>query len=406
MRNIKHQKGAVILTVAFALLFLLGFMGLALDFGHLFVVKTELQTAVDSCALSATQELDGASDALTRATSAGKTAGNLNKVNFQGAAAGIIDDDITFSDSLIGAYSRDSTLAPNYKYAKCTRTKSGMAPWLMQALGAFSGNATYGANQSVAALGVATRASAQTTCMLPIGICDKPGGYATGEWIEGAVNATGAVTGQFRWLDFTGNPGGANDVKKLLQGEGQCTLPGEDTVVRESGNIGSAAFAYNTRFGIYQGGKAPPADGIPDLTGYAYFANTVTQPPYPNKYSAFASRRATFNPYQGDNKTDNPSLNNIVPPGQINSSLATVGSNRRLVIAPIVTCPIPSTSSTPVKIDRLACMLLLHPIKGGAGPGAKMWLEYRGAADVAGSPCTTSGLAGGSGGPLVPVLVQ
>jgi len=40
-------------TVAFALLFLLGFMGIALDFGHLFVVKTELQTASDSCALAA-----------------------------------------------------------------------------------------------------------------------------------------------------------------------------------------------------------------------------------------------------------------------------------------------------------------------------------------------------------------
>jgi uncharacterized membrane protein len=42
-------------------------MGIALDFGHLFVVKTELQTAADSCALAAAQELDGASDALNRA---------------------------------------------------------------------------------------------------------------------------------------------------------------------------------------------------------------------------------------------------------------------------------------------------------------------------------------------------
>src|SRR5262245_58023378 len=106
VRNLKRQqKGAVILTVAFALLFLLGFMAIALDFGRLFVVKTELQTAMDSCALAAAQELDGASDALDRATNAGKAAGNLNKVHFQGAAAGIVDTDITFSDSLIGAYS-------------------------------------------------------------------------------------------------------------------------------------------------------------------------------------------------------------------------------------------------------------------------------------------------------------
>src|SRR5215207_5610799 len=78
-----RQRGAVIITTALALLFLLGFMGIALDFGRLFVVKTELQTAMDSCALAAAQELDGLSGARERATNAGKTAGNLNRVNLQ-----------------------------------------------------------------------------------------------------------------------------------------------------------------------------------------------------------------------------------------------------------------------------------------------------------------------------------
>src|SRR3982750_1067209 len=88
------QRGAVILTAALTMLFLLGFMGVALDFGHLFVVKTEMQTAMDSCALAAAQELDGASDALTRASNAGVTAGNLNRVNFQGGASGVIANDV------------------------------------------------------------------------------------------------------------------------------------------------------------------------------------------------------------------------------------------------------------------------------------------------------------------------
>jgi len=35
-----------------------------------------------------------------------------------------------------------------------------------------------------------------------------------------------------------------------------------------------------------------------------------------------------------------------------------------------------------------------------------MWVEYVADASSPGSPCTTSGLAGGVGGPLVPVLVQ
>jgi hypothetical protein len=411
------QKGAVVITVALCLLFLLGFMGIALDFGRLFIVKTELQTAMDSCALAAAQELDGAGDAQNRARSAGKTAGNLNKVYFQQAFVGILDAEISFSDSLIGSYSQTFIPLENAKYAKCTHIKSGIAPWLLQAMGAFSGNSDYGKTQSVFALGVATRASAQTTCMLPIGICDKPGGFQPGEWVQGAVGSGDALTGQFHWLDFTGNPGGANDVKALLQGPGQCSLPGADSVVRESGNIGSAAFAYNTRFGIYKDKKVKlPDDGIPDLTGYAYYNDTVTQPPYPSKYSDFIEKRAVYAKYQGDDNKkkpgcstcDNPQLNNIVPPGNIyDGSLATSGTNRRIVTAPIVSCPIPNSSSTPVKINSVACILMLHPIKSGAGANSeKMWIEYIGAANDQASPCSTFGLAGGDGGPLVPVLVQ
>src|SRR3954465_3797837 len=114
-----RQRGAVILTAALSLLFLLGFMGIAMDFGHLFVVKTELQTATDSCALAAAQELDGASDALTRAASAGMAAGNLNKVNFQRAAAGIDTNEITFSNTLNGTYTKNFTPIASAKYAKC-----------------------------------------------------------------------------------------------------------------------------------------------------------------------------------------------------------------------------------------------------------------------------------------------
>ena len=406
MQNLSTERGAVIVTVALTLLFLLGFMGIALDFGRLFVVKTELQTAADSCALAAAQELDGGPDALTRAASAGMTAGNLNKVQFQGEAAGIIAADITFSDSLIGSYSATFAPVATAKYAKCVRTKTGIAPWLLQAFSGFTGDPSYNAGQSVFALGVATRASSMTTCMLPMGICSRPGGYEVGEWISGAVNASEAVSGQFRWLDYSGNPGGANDVRDLLQGEGQCNLPGADSIVRQSGNIGSAARAYNTRFGIYQGSNAPPADGIPDLTGYAWYL--ATDPPpgtLPNKYPLFVGKREMHAPYEGNNNPpDTKGLNTVG--NTYSGSLALAGANRRIVIAPIVSCPIPSSSSTPVKVQSLACVLLLHPIRPGAGPGAKMWLEYRGAANEPGSPCSTLGLAGGDGGPLVPTLVQ
>ncbi|MBS0344726.1 MAG: hypothetical protein JSS56_29835, partial [Proteobacteria bacterium] len=71
-----RQRGAILVTTALLLLFLLGFIGIALDFGRLFIVRGELQTALDSCALSAAAELDGSSTALTRATTSGMAAGN------------------------------------------------------------------------------------------------------------------------------------------------------------------------------------------------------------------------------------------------------------------------------------------------------------------------------------------
>lgn len=408
-----RQKGAVIITVALALLFLLGFMGIAIDFGRLFITKTELQTATDSCALAAAQELDGASDSLMRATNAGKTAGNLNKVYFQSALAKInvnSNNDIEFSDSLVGGYSSTFTPPANAKYARCTHTISGLAPWLLQAMTGFSGNSTFAEPKNVWALAVASRAPSQTNCAIPIGLCKKTPDYQPGEWLAGAVNSSGAVTGQFRWLDFTGNGGGAKELKDVLQGEGQCNLPGTDTVTGKPGNNGSAAFAYNTRFGIYQGSGAPPNDGIPDLTGYAWYADTPpVQPPYPNKYPLFVNKRLTNVPYQGDKKAPDTSGLNTV--GKIyTGSLGTVGANRRIVMAPMVDCAAFDglTGSGTLKIESIACILLLHPIKNGAGPNSeKMWVEYIGKVDDTNSPCSTMGLAGGNANnPKVPTLVQ
>lgn len=408
-RLYRRQRGAIIITVALVLMFLLGFMGIALDFGHLFVVKTELQTAMDSCALAAAQELDGAGDALTRATNAGMASGNLNKINFQGETAGIIAADVIFSDTLTGSYSHTFAPAANARYAKCIRTKSGMKPWLLQFAAAFSGNTALGATQSVAALAVASRTPSQTNCAIPVGLCKKTPTYQPGEWLSGAVNSGGAVTGQFRWLDFTANGGGAKELKDVLKGEGQCALPGSETVAGKPGNNASAAFAYNTRFGIYQGSGGPPADGIPDLTGYAWYLDTTpVQPPYPNKFPQFLAKRAINAPYQGDKTA--PDTTDLQTVGKTYSgSLGAAGASRRIVVAPVIDCAgfdgLGGTGT--LKIDSMACILLLHPIKNGAGSAsAKMWVEYIGGAGDPASPCSTSGLAGGVGGPLVPVLVQ
>lgn len=49
------------------------------------------------------------------------------------------------------------------------------------------------------------------------------------------------------------------------------------------------------------------------------------------------------------------------------------------------------------------CMFMLHPL---SGPNDPAQLEFRGLAGIANSPCTASGMPGGSAGPLVPLLVR
>ena len=421
MTNSAHrrnrQKGAVIITTMLTLLALLGFMGIAMDFGHLFVVKTELQTAADSCALAAAQELDGGSDALVRATRVGTTAGNLNKVNFQGAAAGLVDADVVFSDALDGAYSQTFSPVANAKYAKCTSTKAGMAPWLLQALTAVNGDTAFSATQGVMALAVATTTPSDTACAIPVQIRPKTGGtapnygYTPGEWIPSLYSETGGGPpsvigpGQFGWANLDGSTNANETIRELLS-NGYCNLRVGDNI-GTSGAKFSASVAWNSRFGLYRNGAGNPAitNAAPDTTGYSY--TNVNWPSQSNAVGDFLARRADFRSY-GD-LTDTVNNGNTITGLNVSNAysaanmgthalgpraLATYGASRRLVLAPIVT----STTLT-----DWACVLMLAPIDK---PTTTIYLEFVGNATVSTSPCASLGKPGGTNGPLVPALVE
>jgi len=178
----RRHAGGVLIMVALSLALLIGFLGLVIDVGRLFVTKTELQSAMDSCALAASAELrPGLSPtdplAVSRAVSAGMTAGNRNNVGFQEAAAGITASDIYFSDRL----SNNTTTFPfgyvvsgaanpaTAKYVMCARSSGGITSWFIEVLQIFLGGT---ANPSVVgAWATATTAPAQTNCGVPIGVC-------------------------------------------------------------------------------------------------------------------------------------------------------------------------------------------------------------------------------------------
>lgn len=416
MTSATHQKGAIAIIVAISLAALVGFVGLALDVGHLFITKTELQDAADACALAASKELTCdtaagpcAASYLANGENAGIAVAARNRVGFQGTPITIAPADVRFSTT----FAPNSNYLPRTggadlasRYVMCIARRNGIAPWFMQVVGAGSNN--------VDAVAVATLAPSQSNCAMPIGLCKLPAGSAAnpfagmaiGQWFTSKL--TQSATGSFDWVDFSPPQGGANELADIIKGPGQCNLPPAGSPVGEQGNITSLGKSWNTRFGLYKGSETI-ATAPPDYTGYAYTPTT-----WPEKFNAYAGTSATGHPnYLSSNVQRLPYQGNV-PGGYSNSTqsqLAASGTNRRITLLPVVDCTSWAGSNPQtVPVLAYACVLLLHTMSKDNGPSGndEVWLEFRGASTDLSSPCSTVGSVGGPGsvGPMVPALVQ
>ena len=417
----QRQHGAVIVTVALALLFLLGFMGIALDFGRMFIVKSELQTALDSCALAGAQELDGFSDSISRATNAALDAGNLNAVNLQSPTwsgqGQLTAADLVFHD---GSYAV-TTDPVQARYLECRHTQPNIQTWLLQSMNAFAGDA-YTLPNSVAARAVATRGSSQTTCPLPLAMRPKAGGvppnygFNPGEWVTLLVTPGSIGSGEIGWANLDGSTSASETVAEI---NGHCGVRVGDTL-GTPGAQANVASPWNARFGIYKGSDGPAAHP-PDETGYIY--TTTNWPSGFNAYNGspgsdptgtaanFVAQRASYASCANqDPSTNNQatsvcetisgltlnSFSNTAAPGtSATGGFKTYGFSRRIALVPVV--------NDAMSVIDYACMLMLQPL---SIPMNNVQLEFLGNAAALGSPCTTSGLPGGNVGPLVPVLVR
>ncbi|SEF39102.1 Putative Flp pilus-assembly TadE/G-like [Nitrosomonas ureae] len=408
--NIEKERGVVAIMVALSMAVLIGFVGLALDLGKLFVTKSELQNSADACALAAARELTGAStNQLTLAEAAGITAGISNNVQFQNDPVTVNADDVTFSETLNGTYLTKDAVANvlTMRFARCTVQRTGIANWFVQVLGI--------GDQQVSATAVASLVPGQTTCAVPAGVCQADIAAAVpGTWIQGVLGPSGDLTGGFKWIDYSPPGGGASELSDLLTGTGSCNLPAVGSIVGQGGVISSLSRAWNSRFGIYRNPvedtPGQPGFAVPDKTGFAY--TEVTWPSQFNAFSDFATHRG--NPpaaYQGDGATGL----NAQGGGAVTvdpTFLQQHGADRRLATVAVVDCDVLNAGGPTAPVLSWACILMLHPINfnsGGSGTGAdRMYVEYLGQSNDPLSPCASSGAVGGPGsvGPLVPALVQ
>lgn len=430
----RRERGVFAIIVALTLVVLIGFIGLALDGGHLYVTKTELQNAADACALSAAYELTDSpaitSDAFARSDAAGRYVAQRNSVEFQKQAVAAGDITVGFSTTLGGTYVPASANPPgNAVNVRCVIQRTGITPWFMEVLG-------FG-DQSVVSLATATLQSSQTTCAIPMALCSTAPapsfGYAVGQWYGLDFSDSGGTanyTGNVRWIDF--NPGqqtpgcsgnGAQELACLLAGPGQCTLPaptgatcgsGSATAapgcVGETGQISSLQAAYNSRFGLYKSGSGQlsPDTAVPDFTGYAFSPET-----WPLGHDAYSGSSSGPNYLSArDQHLPTSNVAGVSPPfysapyQPSTTAVHAAGASRRVVVLPIVDCS-SFTSGQQAPIQGYACALLLDPYRK-VGSNVVSRLEYLGRADLAGSPCSSAGVPGGTGsqGPRVPTLTQ
>lgn len=383
------QKGSIAIWTALMMPIMLVTAGLAIDVGKFFIVKSELQNAADACALAAAYELDGATAvSFTNAQSAGVSLASANSVLFQ---SNVVNAPIVeFSNAIDGGYVTATAANPATDvYARCRVNEPDIPNWFLSLLPSFG-------EQTINAQAVASNVPGQQTCALPIGICDTaaPPGTPVGTWVGGVQSAQNGTGGYFQWIDFNPPAGGANELKALLSGANSCQVSATSPTIGQFGVASGAEPHYNTRFGIYSGGT--PSGAAPDYSGHAYHLSN-----WPSKFNAYsdyisnqvASHSAYQNPLAGINLSGNPS---VLSAGE----LATRGQNRRIAVAPVISC---ATQT----IQRWACVFLLHPMNTQGNPSFEMYLEYLGDAST-NSPCKTFDLPGGPGtiGPRVSALVQ
>jgi len=301
-QSILRQRGAVAIIVAICIFVLVGFLGLVIDLGHLYVAKTELQNAADAAALSGAKELvgtvTGVNDAKDRAIeAAGKNNYDLN------ATAVVIDDgDLQFSSSPDGPWVdiADALASPGDKtFLKVDTGLRNLDTWFIRVLvSAMTQTSTFG-------MAVAGRL---TTNITPLGICAIDPAATNRElgFLRGvAYNAPNinplAVQPDQLWINpIDVYPGGCdpNNAAPANTFPFVCTgtmssisaIPGK--VYYDTGNDTTLNGPLNSRFGVataYTGGHSCNPDTAPADSNVREYNCTRTGGPNPDNCLASGS---------------------------------------------------------------------------------------------------------------------
>ncbi len=315
-RNFRDNSGAVSLYAALALPVLVGIVGLALDSNNLFTMDADLQHAADAAALAGAAELDGATDASTRAISAAQTAVANTSVMSTVHAISIPAANVLFYSANCTGSALTGTAAQISRSASCikvTTENKTLVKYLIQAVG-FTGAIN---NKNRSAMATSTYSTCRPT---PLLICESGtvnlNGASEGKQYQLTTPGTnsGALFGRLLPPPGSGIPSssGGHDAETYLgwPGGGTCY---SNSIIPDTGNAnGTTQKGVNTRLDIYPSGNAnpnlstfPPAPqslgGLKECTGNQ---TTSTRASFPQDQS--------FNGWAGNGVWDRVGYKNLV----------------------------------------------------------------------------------------------
>ncbi|QDZ08650.1 hypothetical protein FPZ24_15225 [Sphingomonas panacisoli] len=274
MRRVAHlwqsDDGSVAPVIAIALFALIGAAGVGFDYARLAGLDTELQDAADHAALSAATQLDGLTNARSRATAAAQgLVTNLALFGNSGATA--VNRNVTVATAGVVFYQdkAKTTLATtdaNAKFVQVTVDTKKAYYALTPVVGALSsgdlsGRAFAGVGTAICKVPPVMFCNPQetsanllfnATALIGVGLNLVSVGNGNGGW----------APGNFGYLNTGGGSNGAGGLREALgwlnppgdcqQVTGVSTKPGANTSVTD---------ALNTRFDIYDQGQSCPSGG-------------------------------------------------------------------------------------------------------------------------------------------------
>ena len=365
----KRERGSVLAMSALGMLSFLLATGMAVDLGHFYLVKSELQNAADAAALAGASALNSGPIGIVRARQRATAAMNSYEFNQKGVSFDAVD--VTFAVNLDGPYVNEATAASpvTAKRIRFVRVKTPETP-----VQVFFAAPVLGSKKNLTAEATAGMSiPLSSVCdFLPVSVID----YGPSEPIEPkktytfrAGPSSHVSPGNYHILAVAGS--GGKDVRAgLASGVDACAEPGVEYAVDTKPGVtaGPVRVGINTRFDEY-GPQVNPAEHPPDtnvqenITHAEYVAGTPSKAPS----------------HQGVD-------------------------GRRVVIIPIVKESEFDPGRGVVKFNRFGLFFLKNKV--GSGSGGELEAEYIGEPTMVGRGGVGTGPAAANGFITKPVLYK